>query len=139
MNNISIILKQSNIMNGKDKCSILKTLREKMAKANNIPFKSHECSFDGECSGTCPVCESEAIALMEELRKQEAQGAKIQLEIMTESRETEESSISDDLYLYENEEELMGDVPIGFEHPINEPKTLLTRFKELLDALIEND
>lgn len=118
-------------MNGKDKCSILKALREKMARANNIPFKSHECFFDGECSGTCPRCESEAIALMKELRNLEAQGAKIQLEIETEFRETDVSSISDDLYLHENEEELMWDVSIGFNHPIYVPNTLKTRFKEL--------
>ncbi len=46
-------------MNGKDKCSYLKAIRREIAAANGIDLEIPECTFDGECSGTCPRCEGE--------------------------------------------------------------------------------
>lgn len=46
-------------MNGKDKCSYLKAIRREIAAANGIDLEISECTFDGECSGTCPRCEGE--------------------------------------------------------------------------------
>ena len=48
-----------NVMNGKDKCSYLKAIRREIAAANGIDLEIPECTFEGECSGTCPRCEGE--------------------------------------------------------------------------------
>ena len=46
-------------MNGKDKCSYLKAIRREIAAANGIDLEIPECTFEGECPGTCPRCEGE--------------------------------------------------------------------------------
>lgn len=46
-------------MLGKQKCRILKEIRQRIADENDIPYVTRECSFQGECKGTCPRCESE--------------------------------------------------------------------------------
>ena len=64
-------------MNGKDKCEFLKGIRKRMAEANGIPYDPRECTFEGECTGTCPFCEKEAAELMTALKKKKAEGAEI--------------------------------------------------------------
>ena len=46
-------------MLGKQKCKILKEIRQRIAEENDIPYITKECTFHGDCSGTCPRCESE--------------------------------------------------------------------------------
>ena len=67
-------------MNGKDKCELLNTIRQKIALKNNIELNVEECTFEGDCSGTCPKCESELEYLENELNKKQANGEKIELE-----------------------------------------------------------
>lgn len=64
-------------MKGKDKCEFLKGIRKRMAEANGIPYEPRECTYEGECTGTCPFCEKEAAELMAALKKKEADGAEI--------------------------------------------------------------
>lgn len=64
-------------MKGKDKCEFLKGIRKRMAEANGIPYEPRECTYEGECTGTCPFCEKEATELMAALKKKEAEGAEI--------------------------------------------------------------
>ena len=47
------------IMNGKDKCRILKEIRRQIAEQNEIEWVVSECRHKGNCKGTCPKCESE--------------------------------------------------------------------------------
>ena len=54
-------------MSGKQKCRILKEIRQRIADENDIPYITRECTFQGECSGTCPRCESELRYLEEQL------------------------------------------------------------------------
>lgn len=54
---------------GKSKCDYLKKIRENIAKHYGIPFQTKECSFEGECKGTCPKCEQEVRYLEMELLK----------------------------------------------------------------------
>lgn len=61
-------------MNGKSKCKILKDIRKKIAQENDIEYVTSECKFQGECSGTCPKCESEVRYLEQELAKKKAAG-----------------------------------------------------------------
>ena len=44
---------------GKDICNELKAVRQSIAKENGIPFETEECTYQGECHGTCPRCEAE--------------------------------------------------------------------------------
>ena len=54
-------------MLGKAKCKILKEIRQKIADENDIPYITRECTYQGDCSGTCPRCESELRYLEREL------------------------------------------------------------------------
>lgn len=65
-------------MKGKDKCEFLKGIRKRMAELNGIPYEPRKCTYEGDCTGTCPFCEKEAADLMAELKKREAEGVEIQ-------------------------------------------------------------
>lgn len=58
-------MKQNN--KGKEKCNFLKKIRKDIAKKLGIDLKQKECTFDGECSGTCPACQMEEKILNEQL------------------------------------------------------------------------
>ncbi|MBO2518006.1 MAG: hypothetical protein CW338_12185 [Clostridiales bacterium] len=64
-------------MNGKNKCRILKEIRQKIADENDIPYVTRECTFKGECRGTCPRCEAELRYLEEQLEKRRSLGKKV--------------------------------------------------------------
>ncbi len=61
-------------MRGKNKCKILKEIRQKIADENDILYVTNECKYQGECSGTCPKCESELRYLERELEKRRSLG-----------------------------------------------------------------
>ncbi len=61
-------------MNGKNKCKLLKEIRQKIADENDIQYVTTECKFQGECSGTCPKCEAEVRYLEQELDKRRKAG-----------------------------------------------------------------
>lgn len=44
---------------GKNICKQLKEVRRHIALENDIPLEIKECTYKGECSGTCPRCEAE--------------------------------------------------------------------------------
>lgn len=67
-NHINIMAK------GKNTCKILKEIRRQIAEANDIAFVTSECKYQGDCSGTCPKCESELRYLEEELRRRRQLG-----------------------------------------------------------------
>lgn len=64
-------------MLGKDKCRILKEIRQKITDENDIPYVTHECRFQGECKGICPRCESELKYLEKQLAARAAAGKRI--------------------------------------------------------------
>ena len=64
-------------MLGKSKCRILKEIRQKIADENDIPYVTRECTYQGECSGTCPRCESELRYLERELAARQALGKRV--------------------------------------------------------------
>lgn len=69
------IIENPIIMNpGKNRCEYLKEVRRRIATENNIPLEQRECTFKGECSGTCPFCEAELRYLEKELYKRKALG-----------------------------------------------------------------
>lgn len=44
---------------GKNICNQLKEVRKRIAEENDIPLEIEECTYKGECRGTCPRCEAE--------------------------------------------------------------------------------
>ncbi len=66
-------------MTGKEKCKLLKQIRKEIAESNGIVYLTSECTFDGECRGTCPKCDAEIHYLDEELQKKAARGEKVTL------------------------------------------------------------
>ena len=64
-------------MKGKNKCKILKQIRQKIADENDIPLVTQECSYQGECSGTCPKCEQELRYLEQQLAHRQALGKRV--------------------------------------------------------------
>lgn len=51
-------------MTGREKCELLKRIRAKIAADNGIKgFEYKPCTSTGECYGTCPACDAEALNL----------------------------------------------------------------------------
>lgn len=61
-------------MRGKEKCRALKEIRRQIAQENDIEYAVSECSFQGECKGTCPKCEAELRYLEKELERRKNLG-----------------------------------------------------------------
>ena len=59
---------------GKKTCEVLKSVRKQIAEANGIPYTPAECSFEGECAGTCPNCERERQYIEAQLSKKQKAG-----------------------------------------------------------------
>lgn len=64
-------------MLGRAKCKILKEIRQTIADENDIPYVTRECTYQGDCSGTCPKCESELRYLEQELEKRQLLGKRV--------------------------------------------------------------
>ena len=61
-------------MKGKNTCRILKEIRRQIAEQNDIELITSECTYQGDCLGTCPKCESELRYLERELEKRQRLG-----------------------------------------------------------------
>ncbi len=61
-------------MRGKQRCKILKEIRQRIADANDIEYITSECRHKGDCLGTCPKCEAELRYLERELEKRQRLG-----------------------------------------------------------------
>ena len=56
---------------GKEKCNFLKEMRRKLAEKLGIDLKQKECTFEGQCTGTCPKCQEEELILNNALLEKE--------------------------------------------------------------------
>ena len=61
-------------MNGKATCAILKQIRRDIAEKNDIALTIAECTYQGNCSGTCPRCEAEVRLLEKALAEKKKRG-----------------------------------------------------------------
>ena len=59
---------------GKDICRQLKQLRRDIADQNGIELEIPECTYEGDCSGTCPRCDYELHYLESELARRQRLG-----------------------------------------------------------------
>ena len=64
---------------GKQTCRILKEIRCSIAEANDISLAISECSYQGDCTGTCPRCEAEVRFLEHQLRLRRLAGKAVVL------------------------------------------------------------
>ena len=64
---------------GKQTCRILKEIRRQIAEANDIEYITSECQYKGDCTGTCPKCESEVRYLEHQLERRRMAGKAITL------------------------------------------------------------
>lgn len=66
-------------MIGKDKCKYLREIRKRIASENDIKLVTEECTYKGECKGTCPRCEAEVRYLESELDRRQKMGKLVTL------------------------------------------------------------
>ena len=59
---------------GKQTCKILKEIPKQIAAENDIKLVIEECTYQGDCKGTCPKCEAEVRYLERELEKRQRLG-----------------------------------------------------------------
>lgn len=59
---------------GRAKCKALKEIRKQIADANDIPYVVSQCTYQGDCKGTCPKCEAELKYLERELAVRQSLG-----------------------------------------------------------------
>ena len=59
---------------GKQTCKILKEIRKQIAAENDIELVISECTYQGDCLGTCPKCDAEVRYLERELEKRQRLG-----------------------------------------------------------------
>lgn len=56
-------------MLGKEKCLLLRKIRQRINKVLDINCEDYKCFFDYECSYRCPDCENELKLLQDEINK----------------------------------------------------------------------
>ena len=52
---------------GKEKCEILRRIRQDVAERYGLQYSPTECKHQGDCSGTCPKCDAELKDLQRQL------------------------------------------------------------------------
>ena len=55
---------------GKDKCEILRAIRKQVAERYGLRYEPRECHHEGDCLGTCPLCDAELKSLQRQLEEQ---------------------------------------------------------------------
>ena len=108
-------------MRGKEKCRILREIRQRIADENDIPYATKDCGFRGECRGTCPKCESELRYLERQLAARAALGKRVAVAALCASMGFAASGCapSDLLPLRPRGGDIVGD--ISFIEPTEEP------------------
>lgn len=61
-------------MNGKEKCTLLKSIRVRIAELNNIAYVPHPCNNTEDCNGTCQICDAESRWLLHTMKEMELKG-----------------------------------------------------------------
>ena len=122
-------------MKGKDKCEFLKGIRKRMAEANGIPYEPRECTYEGDCTGTCPSCEKETAELLAALKKKKAEGKEIKKDDFCMYDDMDQIEKSEEVYVVESDSPLRGDISDD-EHKKNELRKLQ---EELIREEMENN
>lgn len=103
---------------GKEKCEILKCIRKDVAERYGLDYTPSDCTHKGDCSGTCPKCDSE----LQELQRQlDARGIKdidlsdVQPGMMQENDDMEMLEGVEELPTLPKYDRLMGEVAVSYD------------------------
>ena len=153
---------------GKNVCKQLKEVRKRIAEENDIPLEIKECTYKGECRGTCPRCEAEVRylenALADRLRigkvatvaglalglascgngPSSPQGSKTQLTIDTTPANVDTTRTADSAQPVWREPELPDDIYLGgfTVHDVNDTlpiEAVIPNDGELVEGEIDKD
>ena len=69
-------------MTGKEKCALLREIRIRLAKANDIPYEPEVCLHGGDCKGTCYTCDCEAKDLTQKIKQKKREGHTISWDVV---------------------------------------------------------
>ena len=111
-------------MKGKAKCKALKEIRRQIAEQNDIPYAVSQCTYQGDCKGTCPKCEAELKYLERELAIRQGLGkavavAGISLSVCTSLTACSPVDTIKDFIENIGHEELAGDVQINPDYRLD--------------------
>jgi hypothetical protein len=136
-------------MTGKEKCEFLKEIRKTMAEKNGITYVPRKCHHEGDCAGTCPLCDKEAAQLLAELKKKENNGEKIQIDSEVIQVIEQIAERPEEIDNEEEEIELLGDIPAGYfdHHALTDEEKRLeierfireVRERDAMEALSEKE
>lgn len=104
-------------MNGKKKCRLLKQIRIRTAEANQIPFETSECGYEGDCRGTCPKCEAELEYLNRQLELRKKAGRAVAAAVLSAGILLSSGCVPD---------ALTGDIPMPSDDPGASEEAFLT-------------
>lgn len=68
---------------GKQRCEALRAIRIKLAEANGLEYTPHECTFEGDCYGSCPLCDAELERLTDGLTELKRSGRTVNYDVLT--------------------------------------------------------
>ena len=77
---------------GKEKCEILRRIRQDIAERYGLQYTPSECKHQGDCAGTCPKCDAELEDLQRQLESRGIENVDL-LNIPIEASETNEVEI----------------------------------------------
>ena len=77
---------------GKEKCEILRRIRQDIAERYDLQYTPSECKHQGDCAGTCPKCDAELEDLQRQLESRGIENVDL-LNIPIEASETNEVEI----------------------------------------------
>lgn len=83
---------------GKEKCEILRRIRQDVAKRYGLQYKPSECKHQGDCRGTCPKCDAE----LEDLQSQLASRGITDIDLINISIDIEHLE-DDDIHILEGD------------------------------------
>lgn len=91
---------------GKKICERLKEIRKDISTRYGIPFPERDCTHEGNCPGSCPLCEKEVSELVNELRKKGIEKIEISEELLgmiNEERKNNKSNVDKNHPIEEND------------------------------------
>ena len=113
-------------MLGKSKCKILKEIRQRIADENDIPYVTHECRYQGNCSGTCPRCDSELRYLEQQLALRASLGKRVAVAALCAGMTLSAAGCAPQEQIAGGEPELSGAVAYVESEPTPEPEVFVT-------------
>lgn len=77
------VVRKEKAMGSKEKCKKLKEIRKKIADKIGVDLNQTECTYEGECKGTCPKCAQEEKTLNKALLRGGTAVAGVALSMLT--------------------------------------------------------